>query len=60
MDFLVKHDTGVCTVGTVCKIRDFQGGGFEECHLLGCYAMWFLQEPHGITSQKTAFLMVQW
>jgi hypothetical protein len=25
---------------------------------LGCYAMWFLQEPHGVTSQKTPFFIV--
>jgi hypothetical protein len=32
---------------------------FEECHLLGCYAMCqLLQEPHGITSQKTAIFIV--
>jgi hypothetical protein len=31
------------------------GGEYEECRLLGCDALWFLQELHGITSQKTAF-----
>jgi hypothetical protein len=30
----------------------------EEWRLLGCYAMWFLQEPHGVTSQKTPFFIV--
>jgi hypothetical protein len=29
----------------VCKIWGFQGGDYEEWHLLGCYAMWLLQEP---------------
>jgi hypothetical protein len=34
---------------------------FEEWCLLGCYAvwllfwLWFLQEPHGVTTQKTTF-----
>jgi hypothetical protein len=23
----------------------------EEWCLLGCYAVWFLQEPHGVTTQ---------
>jgi hypothetical protein len=31
---------------------------FEECRLLGCYTAWFLQEPHGVTSQKTPFFIV--
>jgi hypothetical protein len=34
---------------------------FIEWCLLGCYAMWllwFLQEPHGVTSQKTPFCIV--
>jgi hypothetical protein len=33
---------------------------YEECCLLRCYAMWllFLQEPHGITSQKMAIFIV--
>jgi hypothetical protein len=26
--------------------------------LLGCYAVWFLQEPHGVTTQKTPFFIV--
>jgi hypothetical protein len=30
----------------------------EELRLLGCYAVWFFQEPHGITSQKTPFFIV--
>jgi hypothetical protein len=30
----------------------------EEWCLLGCYAMWLLQEPHGLTSQKTPFFIV--
>jgi hypothetical protein len=33
----------------------------EEWFVLGCYAMWllwFLQEPHGITSQKKPFFIV--
>jgi hypothetical protein len=41
-----------------CKIWGFRCGDYEECLLLGCYTVWlswFLQEPHGITSQKMAF-----
>jgi hypothetical protein len=30
----------------------------EEWCLLGCYAVWFLQEPHGVTTQKTPFFIV--
>jgi hypothetical protein len=30
----------------------------EEWRLLGCYAVSFLQEPHGITFQKTPFFIV--
>jgi hypothetical protein len=30
----------------------------EKWCLLGCYAMWLLQEPHGVTSQKTPFFIV--
>jgi hypothetical protein len=25
-----------------CMIGDFHSGDYEECHLLGCYAMWLL------------------
>jgi hypothetical protein len=25
-----------------CKILGFRGGGYEECRLLGCYAVWLL------------------
>jgi hypothetical protein len=39
----------------VCKISGFHGGAYEEWHLLGCYAVLLLQEPHGITSQKISF-----
>jgi hypothetical protein len=31
---------------------------FEEWRLLGCYAVWFLQEPHGVTSQKMPLFIV--
>jgi hypothetical protein len=30
----------------------------EEGSLLGCYAVWLLQEPHGVTTQKTPFFIV--
>jgi hypothetical protein len=30
----------------------------EESHLLDCDAMWFIEEPHGITSQNKAFFIV--
>jgi hypothetical protein len=30
----------------------------EEWCLLGCYAVWFLQEPHGVKTQKTPFFIV--
>jgi hypothetical protein len=30
----------------------------EEWCLLGCYAVWLLQEPHGVTTQKTPFFIV--
>jgi hypothetical protein len=43
----------------VCKTSYFH----EECHLLGCDAVWILyerrvQDPHGATSQETAFFIV--
>jgi hypothetical protein len=38
-----------------CKIWGFHGGDYEEWCLLGCYAVWFLQDPHGVTTQKTPF-----
>jgi signal transduction histidine kinase len=41
-----------------CKIWDFHSGNHEDCCLLGCYAIWLLQEPHGITSQETAFFKI--
>jgi hypothetical protein len=25
---------------SICKIRGFQGGDYEEWRLLGCYAVW--------------------
>jgi hypothetical protein len=31
---------------------------YEECRLLRCYAVWYLQEPHVVTSQKIAFLIL--
>jgi hypothetical protein len=47
--------TRICELGTtlavtgnrrmLCKcvkIWGFHGGEYEECHLLGCYAMWLL------------------
>jgi hypothetical protein len=42
-----------------CKIWGFHGGDYEELCLLGCYAVWFLQEPHGVTTQKTPFFFVE-
>jgi hypothetical protein len=30
----------------------------KERRCLGYYAVWFLQESHGVTSQKTAFFIV--
>jgi hypothetical protein len=41
------------TTATLLDIVDF-----EECRLLECVAVWFLQEPNGNTSQKTAFFVV--
>jgi hypothetical protein len=29
----------------LCTIWGFHGGDHEECRLLGCYAVWLLQEP---------------
>jgi hypothetical protein len=29
----------------LCKIWGFHGGEYEELCLLGCYAVWILQEP---------------
>jgi hypothetical protein len=26
----------------LCKICGFHGGDYEECRLLGCYAVWLL------------------
>jgi hypothetical protein len=37
---------------------DNENNNIQECRLLGCYAEWFLKEPHGVTSQKTAFFIV--
>jgi hypothetical protein len=31
--------------GCTCKIWGFHCGDYEEWHLLGCYAVWLLQEP---------------
>jgi hypothetical protein len=31
--------------GKSCKIWRFHSGDYEECHLMGCYAIWLLQEP---------------
>jgi hypothetical protein len=42
-----------------CKIWGFHGGDYEEWCLLGCYAG-FLQEPHGLTTQKTPFFKNFW
>jgi hypothetical protein len=39
----------------LCEISSFHSGDYEECRLLGCYVMWLIHEPHGVTSQKTAF-----
>jgi hypothetical protein len=36
-------------------IWGFHGGDYEEWCLLGCYAEWFIHEPHGVTTQKTPF-----
>jgi hypothetical protein len=41
------------------KIWGFHGNDFEEWRLLGFYAIWFLQEPHSVTSQKTPFFRIQ-
>jgi hypothetical protein len=48
------------TVCIICKICGFHGGDYEEWCLLGCYAvwlLWFLQEPHGVTTQKRPFFV---
>jgi hypothetical protein len=57
----------------LCTIWGFHGSDYEECRLLGRYAVWllvestfprnvppnrrFLQECHGIKSQKTSIFM---
>jgi hypothetical protein len=28
----------------LCKILRFHGGDYEECRLMGCYAVWLLHE----------------
>jgi hypothetical protein len=28
-----------------CKISGSHGGDYEDCHFLGCGAVWFLLEP---------------
>jgi hypothetical protein len=33
-------------------LRGFHGGDYEECRVLDV-TPWFLQEPHGVTSQET-------
>jgi hypothetical protein len=38
----------------LCEIWGFHVGDYEECRPLLCHAV-FLQEPHCVTSQKTAF-----
>jgi hypothetical protein len=35
----------LCTKTDFRKIWDFHGGDYEECCLLGCDAVWLLQEP---------------
>jgi hypothetical protein len=37
------------------NIWGFHSGDYKEWRLLGCYAVWFFQEPQGVTSQKTLF-----
>jgi hypothetical protein len=39
-----------------CKIQGFHGSDYEEWHHVTPCG-WFLQEPHGVTSQKTPFFM---
>jgi hypothetical protein len=31
---------------------------YEECRLLRCYAVWFSQEPHNVTSKTIVFFIV--
>jgi hypothetical protein len=53
-----SRDLAVLKYLKLCKISGLHGGDYEECCLLGCYAVSFLQQPHDITSQKTAFLII--
>jgi hypothetical protein len=41
-----------------CKIWGFHGGDYDEWCILGCYAVWLLQVPHGVTTQNTPFFIV--
>jgi hypothetical protein len=38
-------------------ILGFHGNDYKQFRLLGCYAVRFLQEPHGATPQETAFFL---
>jgi hypothetical protein len=39
-----KHHVSATESGRLmlCKILSFHGGDYEECRLLGCYAVWLL------------------
>jgi hypothetical protein len=41
----------------LCRICGFQGGDYEECRLLGCYAVWlFEEELHGVNIPEDGIL----
>jgi hypothetical protein len=40
------------------KIWGFHGGDYEECRLLGCYAMWFLLRTDVSEEPSASFIMV--
>jgi hypothetical protein len=42
----------------ICKIWDFHGGDYEEWRILGCYAVWLLQEPPFRRNLATSFVRV--
>jgi hypothetical protein len=40
----------------LCKTSGFHGGGYEECRLLGCYAVWVLGRTD-VSEELIAFII---
>jgi hypothetical protein len=42
----------------LCKIRGFHGGDYEECRLLGCYAVGSYKSHTALASQNMSFFLI--